>query len=166
MKNKQHILFIGLMLVGSFILHAESVNVPASAFQQGDDGSVSYEISENGYVFSPNGPVTLFARVALPDEVWIKNIRVFYYDNDPSNDISVYLDRFDLDYHPSKYTLFSITSDSASSVVRNMVDSSVSPPLKGYRGVNNDSSQIYLRVELASGDNHRIYGVTIQYEQW
>ena len=95
-----------------------------------------------------------------------KNIRVFYYDNDPSNDISVYLDRFDLDFYPTKNTPFSITSDSASSVIRDMIDNSVSPPYKSARRIRNNYDQIYLRVELASGDNHRIYGVTIQYEQW
>lgn len=165
MKNKQIIIFCFFIIAETSALHADFVCIPASAFHQGDNGSASYEISADGYIYCPITPTTLFARVVLPHDTWIKNIRVFYYDNDISNDISVYLDRVDFHIYPTKYTIFSVSSDSSSPNMRFMIDSSVTPPLKGWRGVGNDSYQMFLRLDLAGGSDHRLYGVTIEYAE-
>jgi len=158
-------LVLAVMLSASR-LTAEFVYVPASAFHtQDESGGLWLEGMYGQYVYrASTGHGWLYAPVSIPDGAVIKNARLLYYDNGGYIEFHFY--RYNM-YSGSAHMLFDGTTVGlpASTEIRSLVDSSVSPLAPSYRKVHANALSYTVRVSLSQlGDTLRIYGFVIEYQ--
>lgn len=165
MKNKIGVISTVIMLCFFFSepLFGEIgfVNVPASAFHQGDENSqATYLVSKEGYVYCPNQSSCLYASIHFPDGVIISRMELYYYD-DIQEDFTISMQRVNI-FSGEETTLFSFTTSQAFDFPRYGLDSRISPSA-AYGKVYNNACQYYISVCLPRGSDARIYGVYIEY---
>ena len=152
---------MGLMIGGwgAPAARADFVHVPASEFNITPSdgmymgGQMVYKAGTIGYLTAP---------VLLPDGAVIKNIRVFYYDNDAEY-LQVSLVRRN-QFTDDMVSLFQVQTQGATSGFRSSVDSTCSPA-PSYRKVYNNTCQYYMRAYFGTtGSSLILYGISIEYE--
>jgi len=104
------------------------VNVPPSSFRSQTDAGNELYIYSNvfcRYVYKATPSGTIYAPAYLAEGAVIKNIRVMCYDNDPTNKVSVSLDRVNM-YTNNAEVILDVGSSGACDSIQSLIDSSVS----------------------------------------